>query len=61
MHEIKVEKKVKTDKEVLEKLIQEMSILEEKATPNVKELINIKIEISKEIRSLIELHNIIQK
>ncbi|HBG1534366.1 TPA: hypothetical protein KRM61_001043 [Clostridioides difficile] len=61
MDEIKVEKKVKTDKEVLEKLIQKMIILEEKATPNVKELINMKIEISKEIRSLIELHNIIQK
>lgn len=47
---------MKTDKEVLERLIQEMSILEEKAIPSTKELITIKIELSKEIRSLIELH-----
>ncbi|MCC0762196.1 hypothetical protein IR151_04205 [Clostridioides sp. ES-S-0006-03] len=56
MDEKKIENQTKTDKEVLERLIQEMSILEEKATPNVKEIINMKIELSKEIRSLIELH-----
>ncbi|HBG0292074.1 hypothetical protein ACRVX5_02995 [Clostridioides difficile] len=49
-------KEVKTDKEVLERLIQEMSILEEKAIPSTKEIITMKIELSKEIRSLIELN-----
>ncbi|ENY8537698.1 hypothetical protein MO316_13190 [Clostridioides difficile] len=49
-------KEVKTDKEVLERLIQEMSILKEKAIPSTKEIITMKIELSKEIRSLIELN-----
>ncbi|MCC0707016.1 hypothetical protein [Clostridioides sp. ES-S-0190-01] len=56
MDEKKIENQTKTDKEVLERLIQEMSILEEKAIPSTKEIITMKIELSKEIRSLIELH-----